>query len=183
MLFTNDVLGALGCIITFFAGLFVAKFFERIIRRLQRRRMAFRLKILKDVLNRCSNIKNRSIASERSRIVACYNEAADLFNRGSYSGLGAMLNSLELEVNLLKLSFLLDRAFGETARPMLTPKEQYYRTLGLTPGASPKEVKDAYRRLARQLHPDKNPQGGNPVKFTQITEAYDALMARRAPRA
>jgi preprotein translocase subunit Sec63 len=54
--------------------------------------------------------------------------------------------------------------------------KSYYKTLGLQPGASQKEVKKAYHRLSRQYHPDKN--GGDPEKdekFLEIKEAYEAL--------
>jgi curved DNA-binding protein CbpA len=48
--------------------------------------------------------------------------------------------------------------------------------LGLARGASPDEIKTAYRRLAREYHPDKNP--GNPTaeaKFKEISHANDVL--------
>jgi curved DNA-binding protein CbpA len=54
-----------------------------------------------------------------------------------------------------------------------------YRLLGLRTGASFEEVKAAYRRLARQYHPDVNP-GGTEIaqdKFIQLTEAYKFLAA------
>ena len=52
----------------------------------------------------------------------------------------------------------------------------YYRALGIAKGASEGEIKRAYRRLARQLHPDVT--GDDPhstEKFKQITEAYEVL--------
>lgn len=54
--------------------------------------------------------------------------------------------------------------------------KDYYQILGLSRGASDKEVKQAYRRLARQHHPDVNP--GNQTaqeKFKEINEAYEVL--------
>jgi molecular chaperone DnaJ len=51
-----------------------------------------------------------------------------------------------------------------------------YQTLGIRPGSSPEQVQAAYRRLARQWHPDHNP--GNPragEMFHQLTEAYRHL--------
>ncbi len=52
----------------------------------------------------------------------------------------------------------------------------YYRTLGVPKGASEAEIKRAYRKLARQLHPDVT--GDDPKsteRFKLITEAYDVL--------
>jgi len=48
----------------------------------------------------------------------------------------------------------------------------YYQTLGVAPGASPDEIKKAYRKLANQHHPDK---GGDQAKFKEISVAYDTL--------
>ena len=55
-------------------------------------------------------------------------------------------------------------------------KRDYYDLLGIDSLASPEEIKKAYRRLAHQFHPDKNP--GNPAAeehFKRITEAYEVL--------
>ena len=54
--------------------------------------------------------------------------------------------------------------------------ENYYLVLGVAQNASLKEIKLAFRRLARQYHPDLNPD--DPVsaeKFKQISQAYDIL--------
>jgi DnaJ-class molecular chaperone len=51
-----------------------------------------------------------------------------------------------------------------------------YSTLGVAKGASEAEIKSAYRKLAKQLHPDKNKD--NPKaseKFSEVTRAYDIL--------
>lgn len=53
----------------------------------------------------------------------------------------------------------------------------YYSILGLQRGASKDEIKKAYRRLAMQWHPDKNPSPEARQKFILITEAYDGLMS------
>ena len=53
----------------------------------------------------------------------------------------------------------------------------YYAVLGLGPGASPAEIKRAYRRLSRQYHPGLNP-GDRQAEavFERITEAYETLI-------
>ncbi|MBW8483547.1 molecular chaperone DnaJ [Actinomadura parmotrematis] len=51
----------------------------------------------------------------------------------------------------------------------------YYATLGIARDAGPDEVKKAYRRLARELHPDVNPDPGTQERFKEITQAYEVL--------
>ena len=55
-------------------------------------------------------------------------------------------------------------------------KRDYYETLGLTRGASEQEIKSAFRRLAKDFHPDRNPgDKGAEQKFKELAEAYEAL--------
>jgi molecular chaperone DnaJ len=51
----------------------------------------------------------------------------------------------------------------------------YYGVLGLSRGASDSEIKKAYRRLARDLHPDVNPEPGAKERFQEVSRAYQAL--------
>jgi len=55
-----------------------------------------------------------------------------------------------------------------------------YTTMGLDPTSSPDEVRRAYRRLARALHPDASPHdAAAAARFLQVTAAYEVL---RDPR-
>src|SRR5438309_8841686 len=55
-------------------------------------------------------------------------------------------------------------------------KQDYYATLGVARDASPEDLKKAYRKLAMQHHPDRNPNDKKAeAKFKEINEAYDVL--------
>jgi len=55
-------------------------------------------------------------------------------------------------------------------------KRDYYETLGIAKGANADEIKKAYRRKAKELHPDRN--ADNPKSkglFKEANEAYEIL--------
>jgi molecular chaperone DnaJ len=55
-------------------------------------------------------------------------------------------------------------------------KRDYYETLGVERNASEQDLKSAFRKLAKEHHPDKNPgDKGAEQKFKDINEAYEAL--------
>ncbi len=51
----------------------------------------------------------------------------------------------------------------------------YYAILGVARDATPEEIKRAYRRLARELHPDVNPNPETQERFKDVTAAYEVL--------
>jgi molecular chaperone DnaJ len=55
-------------------------------------------------------------------------------------------------------------------------EKDYYKALGVAKDASGADIKKAYRKLARELHPDKNPGDAKAeARFKEVSEAYDVL--------
>jgi len=57
----------------------------------------------------------------------------------------------------------------------MAEKRDYYEVLGVQRNASKDEIKDAYRKLAMQFHPDRNKDPGAEERFKEISEAYAVL--------
>lgn len=59
---------------------------------------------------------------------------------------------------------------------MAEQKRDYYEVLGVSKGASDDDIKKAYRKLAKQYHPDLHPDDTvSETKFKQVNEAYEVL--------
>ncbi len=55
-------------------------------------------------------------------------------------------------------------------------EKDYYKVLGVGDDASAKDITKAYRKLARELHPDKNPgDAAAEERFKEVSSAYDVL--------
>ncbi len=64
---------------------------------------------------------------------------------------------------------------ARTARSRRTPTPaEAYRTLGLDPGASPQEIKRAYRTKVKEAHPDT--KSGSEEAFKRVNRAYETLV-------
>jgi molecular chaperone DnaJ len=56
-----------------------------------------------------------------------------------------------------------------------SPKRDYYEVLGVQRDATAEDIKRAFRKLARQYHPDVNKESNAADKFKEINEAYEVL--------
>jgi len=57
----------------------------------------------------------------------------------------------------------------------MTTKRDYYEVLGVTKGASKEEIEKAYRKKAKQFHPDISKEENAEAKFKEVQEAYETL--------
>ena len=59
---------------------------------------------------------------------------------------------------------------------MISADKNHYQNLGLSPSATPDEIKKAYRKLAKIYHPDHNPKRKSAeARFKLLQQAYDTL--------
>lgn len=77
--------------------------------------------------------------------------------------------SVEIPEDVLKAFF------DKGGKGLATDTETHYQILGLEESATPAEIKTAYRRYARQWHPDVCVEPEAPAMFRQINESYELL--------
>jgi curved DNA-binding protein CbpA len=58
---------------------------------------------------------------------------------------------------------------------LASSQKDYYKSLGLRKGASARDIKKAFRKLALKYHPDKSSEPGAEDRFREIAEAYEVL--------
>jgi DnaJ-class molecular chaperone len=64
------------------------------------------------------------------------------------------------------------RQFG--IAPDFDPNKDYYKTLGVPPSATEKDIKEAFYKLAKEYHPDKT-GGKTAERFKEISNAYQVI--------
>jgi len=60
-------------------------------------------------------------------------------------------------------------------------KLDYHKVLGVSPKASPEQIKKAYRKLVMRYHPDHNKDKEALARFKEVREAYAVLSGKESP--
>ncbi|XP_068641738.1 chaperone protein dnaJ A7A, chloroplastic-like isoform X2 [Aristolochia californica] len=120
--------------------------------------------------------------SSSARPVACYETNNFLNSQLGISGkekyMASSYSSLFTEDSICALfntgsSVISHRRRG--SRLIVRADSDYYSVLGVSRNANKSEIKSAYRKLARNYHPDVNKEPGAEQKFKEISNAYEVL--------
>ena len=71
----------------------------------------------------------------------------------------------------MKIGIFLSRFYFAVSK--FNPNQNYYKILGLSNKADSTDIKKAFKKLAKQYHPDRNQ--GTEEKFKEVNEAYQVL--------
>jgi len=99
-------------------------------------------------------------------------------------GIAEFLNIAEFDHFAIRARYTGGGRRGQQGTVQTANEDRYYEVLGLKPGATPEEIKSAYRKLSMQYHPDKVAHLGEEFrkvaeeKMKEINEAYQYLKKR-----
>lgn len=102
----------------------------------------------------------------------------------AFTGLVGFIDDLVIMVIGVSVMNRLKRTQAYTGHSTTLAKKNPYEILGVSKSASPVEIKEAYRKIMAQYHPDKVAHLGDELKKTatrktiEILEAYEALTKR-----
>ncbi|KAI9117026.1 hypothetical protein K1719_012025 [Acacia pycnantha] len=119
----------------------------------------------------CPQFFSRSCLTGKS-VSSGYNVSSRVSFMASVSSNFVSRGSLHLLFGL-DSSQTLHRCRG--SRLIVRADRDYYSVLGVSRNASKSEIKSAYRKLARNYHPDVNKEAGAEQKFKEISNAYEVL--------
>ena len=92
-----------------------------------------------------------------------------------------LLSAVNQNYKNFEIIYINDLSTGKTEELFYSSSHNAYKILELEKGATPQEVKKAYRRMAKKFHPDKvqhlgpEHQKGAEEKFRKVQEAYEQL--------
>lgn len=112
-----------------------------------------------------------SFSSERSRCLLPSNSSSFFSGATQFSTQNSFISVSTSCVDFNRSRICVKRV----SRTVVSASADYYSTLGVSKSADNKEIKAAYRKLARQYHPDVNKQPGATEKFKEISAAYEVL--------
>ncbi|XP_042497810.1 chaperone protein dnaJ A6, chloroplastic-like [Macadamia integrifolia] len=116
-----------------------------------------------------------SFSATPGSVSFCTEHRQPFHHGSSFLDSNKSLKNGHLSLSLSSRQFNKKKLSSKHLSTVITAAADYYSTLGVPKSASVKEIKSAYRKLARQYHPDVNKQPGATEKFKEISTAYEVL--------